>query len=73
MFIKLQTVVDHPDPAKQRGTMLVNTDSILFITDIPADYPLSRIVFGPGLHQEVPYTSDGVHQMIDEASRASRD
>jgi len=66
MFIRLQTVADHPDPAKQRGTMLVNTDAILCIIDIPADYPLSRIVFGPSLHQEVPYTSDEIHQMIDE-------
>lgn len=64
MFLRMQTVVDHPNPTKQRGSILVNTDAILFVADIPADYPLARIVFQPGVYEVVPYSTAEIAEMI---------
>jgi hypothetical protein len=64
MFIRMQCVVDHPDPRKQRDSILVNTDSILFVYDRPADYPLSCIVFAPGVTVDVPYSTVEIAEMI---------
>lgn len=64
MLIRIKQIVDHPDPAKQREDVLINTDSILFVYDRVMDYPRSCIVFAPGIHIDVPYSPRDLAEII---------